>query len=95
MLPADLDRSAVAELRPRFLEALAGPAITLDGSPVQRADVAGVQLLCALVIAAERRGVALAWSVVSPALVTAVRLLGVERVVRIADVRQDGLEWFE
>ncbi len=95
MLPADLDRSAVAELRVRFLEALAEPTITLDGSSVQRADLAGVQLLCALMIAAERRGVALAWRVVSPALVTAVRLLGVESVVRIADVRQDGLEWFD
>ena len=95
VLPTDLDQSVIADLHPRFLEALAEPAITIDGSSVQHADVAGVQLLCALVIAADRRGIPLVWSVVSPALVTAARLLGVEHVVRIAGVRQDGLEWFD
>jgi len=95
ILPVELDIDRVREVQAQLLQALETPAISLDGTPVQRADTAGVQLLCALVIAAQRRGVALTWSAVSPALVTCVQLLGAGSVVRLDGVRQEGLEWFE
>jgi anti-anti-sigma regulatory factor len=95
VLPADLDLTSAAQVHTKFVAALEAGAIRLDGSLVQRADTAGVQLLCALVIAAERRGVVLALTAVSPALVTCVKLLGAQRVIRLDGVRQEGLEWFE
>ena len=95
VLPVELDVERVEELRDALVRALAAPAIALDGTQVQRIDAAGVQLLCALVLAAERRGVALTWTAVSPTLVTGVALHGVAGVVRLDGVRQEGLEWFE
>ena len=95
ILPAELDIDRVREVRDQLLRALETPAISLDGTQVQRVDTAGVQLLCALVLAAERRGVALTWSAVSPTLVTCVKLLGADSVVRLDGVHQEGLEWFE
>jgi anti-anti-sigma regulatory factor len=90
-----LDRTVAGDLHARFLEALGGASITLDGSRVERVDVAGVQLLCALMIAAGQRGVQLGWTAVSPALSTCARLLGVRDMMRLDGVRQEGLEWFD
>ena len=94
-LPAELDVGSVSGFLPRLEQALRGTAITLDGSKLQQLDTAGVQLLCALVRAAEQRGVALAWRAVSPMLVSYVKLLGVDHVLRFDGVRLEGLEWFE
>jgi anti-anti-sigma regulatory factor len=94
-LPAELDVGSVSGFLPRLEQALRGPAITVDGSKLQHLDTAGVQLLCALVRAAEQRGVALAWRVVSPMLVSYAKLLGVGHVLRFDGVRREGLEWFE
>jgi anti-anti-sigma regulatory factor len=95
VLPADFDLRCAVGMQARFVEALGGKVITLDGSQVQRADTAGVQLLCALVIAAERSGRAITWTAVSPALVTVVQLLGLHPIVQLEGVKQEGLEWFE
>lgn len=94
-LPAALDVAGAPELRALLVAALRHPEIAIDGSKIQQLDTAGVQLLCALVRAAERRGVALRWTVVSPMLVTCVKLLGVGDVLRLDGVRQEGVEWFE
>jgi anti-anti-sigma regulatory factor len=95
VLPVELDLDCVVEVRDQLERALGTPAIRIDGTQVQRVDTAGVQLLCAVVLAAERRGVPLAWTAVSPTLVTCVQRLGVGHVVRLDGVRQEGLEWFE
>ena len=94
-LPAALDATGASELLARLVAALRGSEIAIDGSKIQQIDAAGVQLLCALVRAAQRRGVALRWTVVSPMLVTCVRLLGVGDLLRLDGVRQEGVEWFE
>jgi anti-anti-sigma regulatory factor len=95
VLPEALDRRCAAALQQTLIDGLDGPAIALDGSQVQSADIAGIQLLCALVVAAERAGVALGWTSVSPALVTCVQRLGADGVVCLAGVRQEGMEWFD
>ncbi|HET7505391.1 MAG TPA: STAS domain-containing protein [Kofleriaceae bacterium] len=85
-LPAELDRVSVAQLRARVERAGDGASITFDGSRIRYADTAGVQLLCALVLAAEGRGVTVAWLAVSPILVTYASLLGVSDVMRFEEV---------
>jgi anti-anti-sigma regulatory factor len=95
VLPADFGVRSAAEIQARFVEALDGKVITLDGSRVERADTAGVQLLCALAIAAAQAGLAISWTAVSPALVTVVQLLGLQSIVQLEGVKQEGLEWFE
>lgn len=46
--------------------ALAAGAVAIDGAPVGRVDAAGIQLLYSFVATARARGVAVAWSGVSP-----------------------------
>jgi anti-anti-sigma regulatory factor len=93
-LPVIFDLESTPELHARLRAALATPAIAIDGSRVQHIDVAGLQLLCAFVATAAARGVGLEWTVVSPMLVTYVKRLGVERLIQLDGVRQEGLEWF-
>jgi anti-anti-sigma regulatory factor len=94
-LPAMFDVGVVSEFLARLAPALAGPEIVLDGSKLQRLDTGGVQGLCGRGPAADRRGVTVRWSAVSPMLVSYAGLLGVDRVLRFDGVRREGLEWFE
>jgi anti-anti-sigma regulatory factor len=88
-LPVELDRASVTQLRARVERAGYGTSITFDGSRIRRADSAGVQMLCALVLAAEGRGVTVSWTAVSPVLLTYVSLLGVGGVMRFDGVPPD------
>jgi ABC-type transporter Mla MlaB component len=81
-LPLVLDRDSVDELRPRIEHAAPGAAVVLDGSYLQRVETPGVQLLCALVLAAEGRGVVITWIRVSAVLINYVNLLGIGDVIR-------------
>ncbi len=94
-LPAVLDLASAPEFQVRLAQLLRAPAIALDGSMLQHIDTAGIQLLCALMRTAEQRGVEVTWSAASPALISHAQLLGVEHVIRLDGVRQEGLEWFE
>ena len=82
-LPAVLDRAGVHELRPRLEHATAETALLLDGSHLERVETAGVQLLCALVLGAEGRGVHITWDRVPATLVNYVKLLGIGDVIRL------------
>ncbi|HET9626485.1 MAG TPA: STAS domain-containing protein [Kofleriaceae bacterium] len=92
-LPVELDRASLAGLRARLERAPYGTCVAFDGSRVRRADTAGVQLLCSLVLAAEGRGVVVTWLAVSAVLVTYVSLLGVGDVMRFEGVRSDNPDW--
>jgi ABC-type transporter Mla MlaB component len=93
-LPTELDRASLAGLRARLERLSHGATVTFDGSRVRRADTTGVQLLCALVLAAEGRGVVIRWLAVSAVLVTYVSLLGVGDVMRFDGASPDTPEWF-
>ena len=93
-LPVELDRASLAGLRARLERAAHGAAVAFDGSRVRRADTAGVQLLCSLVLAAEGRGVMITWLAVSAVLVTYVSLLGVGDVMRFDGLRLETPDWF-
>lgn len=88
-LPVALDQAGVTKLRALVERAGYGTSITFDGSRIRRADSAGVQLLCALVLAAEGRGVTVSWIAVSTVLLTYVSLLGVGGVMRFDGVPAD------
>jgi len=83
-----LDRASVHELRPRIEQAAAGASVVLDGSYLQRVETTGVQLLCALVLAAEGRGVIVTWIRVSAVLINYVNLLGIGDVIRFDDAQR-------
>jgi ABC-type transporter Mla MlaB component len=91
-LPVELDRESVTQLRARVEHRGHGTSLTFDGSRIRRADSAGVNLLCALVLAAEGRGVRVSWTAVSPVLLTYVSLLGVGGVMRFDGIPQDDSE---
>lgn len=93
-LPVELDRPSLVGLRARLEHAPRGASVAFDGSRVRRADTAGVQLLCSLVLAAEGRGVHITWLAVSAVLVTYVSLLGVGDVMRFDVARSsDSSGW--
>ena len=81
-LPADLTIKEAAAVREQCLAALAeGQPVTVDGSGVAAVDTAGIQLLAALRVASQRRGVAFAWSGASPAIVDAAGRLGLAQAL--------------
>ena len=81
-LSGSLDIASVAELRPRLLEAMDGAeALVLDGSRVERADTAGVQLLVASAREAARRGISLTLHASSEPLERSLRALGLADAV--------------
>jgi anti-anti-sigma regulatory factor len=87
VLPFTLDAERATMLRARIERAPPGSSLVFDGSRVRYADPAGTQLLCALVLAAEGRGVAVTWTAVSSVFVTYVNLLGFGAVMRFERVR--------
>lgn len=95
LLPVDLDRAGVAELRAGLERASHGSSLLLDGSQIRRVHTPGVQLLCALVLAAEGRGATIEWTAVPPILVTYVKLLGIGDVIRFHGRVPAALDHFE
>lgn len=77
-LESDCTIREARELKRRLLEHLDAPApLFVDGSAVERADTAGVQLLVAFSLDCLERGIAFAWPFRSAALTRAIDLLGV------------------
>jgi len=95
MLPGELDRAAVGELRGQFERARDGSTIKIDGTDIRRVHTPGVQLLCALVLAAEGRGAVVTWTAVPPVLVTYVNLLGIGEVIHFHGRVPQSLDHFE
>jgi ABC-type transporter Mla MlaB component len=95
MLPVELDRIGVGDLRASLERASYGSSIMLDGTLIRRVHTPGVQLLCALVLAAEGRGASVAWMAVPPVLVTYVNLLGIGDVIHFHGRIPGGLDHFE
>ncbi len=95
MLPVDLDRPGVGEFRASLEGARHGSSIMLDGTKLRRVHTPGVQLLCALVLAAEGRGANVSWTAVPPVLVTYVNLLGIGDVINFHGRIPQGLDHFE
>jgi anti-anti-sigma regulatory factor len=79
-LPPELSIYTVGELHPQWLAWLAETgdeaSFRLDGSPVEQADAAGVQLLLALSAALKQRGLTLALQAPSQPLLDACSALG-------------------
>lgn len=77
VLPEQLHISEVESLKDRLLPRLAdaGP-IVVDGSAVERADGASLQLLCAFVRTAQERGIGIQWQGRSAGLTEAATTLG-------------------
>jgi len=72
-----LDIAIAADLREALLEALrGGQPVTLDGSAVERADTAALQVLAAFFQDARSRGIPVRWHSPSAALLQAATLLG-------------------
>ena len=82
-LPVTLDRQSAGELRARIERLGGGASITIDGTELAHVETTGVQLLCALVLAAEGRGVGVSWRRVPATLVNYVKMLGIGDVLRI------------
>jgi ABC-type transporter Mla MlaB component len=95
MLPVDLDRPGVGEFRASLEQARHGSSIRLDGTEIRRVHTPGVQLLCALVLAAEGRGASVTWTAVPPVLVTYVNLLGIGDVINFHGRIPHSLDHFE
>jgi ABC-type transporter Mla MlaB component len=95
MLPVELDRNAVGDIRASIDGARDGSTILLDGTLIRRVHTPGVQLLCALVLAAEGRGASVTWTAVPPVLVTYVNLLGIGDVIHFHGRLSHSLESFE
>jgi ABC-type transporter Mla MlaB component len=94
-LPAQLDQAGVAAFGAMLEQARGGASITLDGSQVRRVHTPGVQLLCALVLAAEGRGAVVTWTSVPSILVTYVRLLGISDMLQFHRGVPEALDHFE
>ncbi len=84
--PAVLDASTVGEFIVDLRAALAAGAVAIDGAPVGRVDAAGIQLLYSFVATARARGLAVAWSGVSPTLAAAAATLGLASAIGLPPI---------
>ncbi|MBP0049432.1 STAS domain-containing protein [Marinobacterium sp. AK62] len=84
-LPEALVIQNIAEWKARFSEQLAnGPLPPLEGSQLRDIDTAGLQLLLALVIEADKQGSAVRWASVSAELNEYAQSLGVTEHLKLA-----------
>jgi anti-anti-sigma regulatory factor len=81
LLPHALDIAAVGDLGAAIREAVASDAIVIEAGAVTRADAAGIQLLCAAVLAARSRGTTVEWRAPAKFLCDAARSLGVNELL--------------
>jgi anti-anti-sigma regulatory factor len=80
--PARLDIPAAVDLRSELVARLAARrGIALDVGALAYVDTAGIQLLCAVALAARRQGGALTWVGDSPALAASARQLGLSEIL--------------
>lgn len=77
-----LDISVVTELRAHLLEALAAKyPVRLDGSAVERADTAVLQVLTAFFQDARAQDISVQWTSASDALIRSAELLGIADIL--------------
>jgi len=75
LLPRCLDISVVRAVAAELQDALRPGELTLDASAIVKVDAAGLQLLCATMVAARARGAQVRWKGVPPALANGARTL--------------------
>jgi len=81
--------SEVEVIRSDLLEALqSGKDLMIDGAEIEQIDGAGLQLLAACVLEAERMHVTLKWCGASPALCSAADQLGLTETLRLNEIGQ-------
>ena len=84
VLPADCRIAAQAALKAELLGALEkGASVTLDGSQVERADTAALQLLVLFRRELQARGGTLDWRGTSEAINEAAGLLGLAQILEL------------
>lgn len=83
MLPADCRMAAQPSLKEQLLGALGAGAIVLDGSRVERADTAVLQLLLLFRREVAMGGGSLSWSGASDALSEAAAVLGLTQTLEM------------
>jgi anti-anti-sigma regulatory factor len=84
VLPADCRIAAQAALKAELLGALKqGAIVVLDGSQVERADTAALQLLVLFQRELQARGGTLGWRGASEAINEAAGLLGLARILEL------------
>lgn len=75
LLPRSLDISAVRSVATELQAALAVGEVTVNASELTKLDASGLQLLCAVAIAARTSGTRLVWKAVPPVLTQGARTL--------------------
>ena len=81
-----LDIAHVEELKIRLEAALTKePKVVMVADKVQRADTAGLQLVCAFLLKADTQGIKVSWQKPSAAILRTGRLLGTLSALRLAD----------
>lgn len=86
-LPDVLDIEVVTTLGADVRAAVASDRLVVEAGDVARIDTAGIQLLCAAVIAAKARGIAIEWTAVSQPVRDAAQSLGVAELLGFAGAR--------
>lgn len=85
-LQPELTVQHAAQLHPLLVERLAaGGEVVLDGSAVERADGAGLQLLLAFFESAREQGATVSWQSASDPLRENARLLGMSGLLQLGD----------
>ncbi len=87
-----LDISVVGELRAHLLEALAAKhSVTLDGSAVERADTAVLQVLTAFFQDARSQDIPVQWTAASDVLIRSAELLGITDILVLHQYNSGGV----
>lgn len=89
LLPRCLDITVVRTVATELLSALTPGELTLDVSAVVKVDAAGLQLLCATMVAARARGAQIRWKGVPAALVDGARTLALGAALELPDATQE------
>ena len=87
LLPRCLDISVVRTVAAELQGSLLPGELTLDVSSIVKVDAAGLQLLCATMVAARARGITIRWKGVPAALTDGARTLGLGAALDLARPR--------
>ena len=87
LLPRSLDISVVRTVAAELQGALLPGELTLDVSAIVKVDAAGLQLLCATMVAARARGTQIRWKGMPAALAEAARTLALEAALDLPGPR--------
>jgi ABC-type transporter Mla MlaB component len=87
LLPRCLDITVVRTVAAELQSALIPGELTLDVSSIVKVDAAGLQLLCATMVAARARGAQIRWKGVPAALIEGARTLALAGALELPDPR--------